>query len=211
MLNPLAYKYKTLGTEKGRLSKDIITFDMLQYNRRNFRDLYSSKPKGIPREEYANLFPIKEDKMTTYKINKAKQFLKKYNNKYNNGKSELEEENYIENIALHIHHIFPQSYYPEIADYIENLIALTPTQHLSKAHPNNNTQYISKVYQYYCLIAKTGKIKENLEKDTYPTIYSFEDFIYVLNIGLETNEFSQVKYMDFNKILNLLEQHYSTN
>ena len=108
-----------------------------------------------------------------------------------------------------MHHIFPQSYYPEIADYIENLIALTPTQHLSKAHPNNNTQYISKIYQYYCLIAKVGKIKENIEQNTLPKIYSFEDLIYVLNTGLETDDFSKITYIDFENIIRLIELHYN--
>ena len=209
VLNPLACKYKTLGTVKGRISKDIITFDMIEYNRRNFRDLYNSKPKGISREKYSNLIPIKEDKMTTYKITKAKQFLRRYNDKYNNGKSELQEADCINDLALHMHHIFPQSYYPEIADYIENLIALTPTQHLSKAHPNNNTQYISKIYQYYCLIAKVGKIKENIEQNTLPKIYSFEDLIYVLNTGLETDDFSKITYIDFENIIRLIELHYN--
>ena len=46
-----------------------------------------------------------------------------------------------------MHHIFPQSEFAEIADYIENLIALTSGQHLQKAHPNGNTRIIDK--QYY--------------------------------------------------------------
>lgn len=209
VLNPLACQYKTQGTVRGRLSKDIITLDMIAYNQRNWRDLYSQKPKGVTREDYAKTLPEKdEDEMTIYKINKAKNFLRKYNNKYNNGKTELVEENQSNDLATQMHHIFPVSYYPEIGDYLENLIALTPTQHLNYAHPNNNTQYIDKVYQYYCLIAKTAKIKENLMSEELPTIYSFDDYIYVLNIGLDTDEFDKIKKMDFDSILRLIEEFY---
>ncbi len=46
VLNPLAYFKNSCGTEKGRLSEQNITYDMLMYNRNNFRDIYSDKPKG---------------------------------------------------------------------------------------------------------------------------------------------------------------------
>ena len=41
VLNPLACKYKKLGTIRGRVSRDVITFDMIMYNQRNWRDIYS--------------------------------------------------------------------------------------------------------------------------------------------------------------------------
>ena len=58
VINPLAYFGNSRGTEKGRLSKQIITYDMLMYNRNNFRDVYADKPKGITRKEYAAAHPV---------------------------------------------------------------------------------------------------------------------------------------------------------
>lgn len=209
VLNPLACKYRTLGTVRGRLSKDNITFDMIAYNQRNWRDLYSEKPKDMTRVEYEKTLPAQdEDKMTTYRINKAKQFIRHYNDNYRNGRTELEEKNHMQDLASQMHHIFPVSYYPEIADYYENLIALTPTQHFTYAHPNNNTNYVDRIYQYFCLIAKTKNIKDNIVNKELPTIYSFSDFIYVLNTGLETEEFTKINNMDFNSVIRLLDLIY---
>lgn len=206
VLNPLACKFRVCGTEKGRLSNDIITFDKISYNQKNWRDLYSNKPKGVSRDEYRSSLPEPtEDSMTTYKINRAKRFLRNYNNKYYLGKSELNRDVLDTDLATHMHHIFPVSYYPEIADYIENLIALTPTQHLNRAHPGN-TSYIDKVYQYYCLLAKVDKIKENITSDSLPTIYSFSYFMFVLNVGFETNEFNNVDNLDFDEVVRLIEK-----
>ena len=99
--------------------------------------------------------------------------------------------------------------FPSIADYLENLIALTPTQHFGHAHPNNNTQYISKEYQYLCLISKTGSIRDNIlgGKDE-PVIYDFYLYQNVLNTGLRTEEFIDIQENDFDGILNCIEKHY---
>ena len=108
-----------------------------------------------------------------------------------------------------MHHIFPASDYPTIADYLENLIALTPTQHLVYAHPNNNTQYVDRMYQYLCLISKTGIIRDNLfNKDNAPVIYDFYLYQTVLSTGFETDEFFDIEEMDFDTVLNLIEKHY---
>lgn len=209
VLNPLACKYKTYGTYRGRLSKDIITFDMIAYNQRNWRDLYSEKPKNMTRAEYEKTLPEQsDDNMTIYRINKAKRFIRSYNDKYRNGKTELYDKNHIGDLASQMHHIFPVSYYPEIADFYENLIALTPTQHFSYAHPQNNTKYVDSLYQYHCLIAKCGSIRENIVNTQLPTIYHFDDFIFVLNTGLETDEFDEVPDMDFNLIMRKLDYIY---
>ena len=208
VLNPLACKFRKLGTVKGRLSKDNITLDMIAYNQKNWRDMYSEKPKDMTREEYEKTLDISEDKMTIYKINKAKQFIRSYNDKYRDGRTELTEKNHMEDLASQMHHMFPVSLYPEIADYYENLIALTPTQHFTYAHPNNNTKYVDRMYQYFCLIAKMGNIKDNLIKKELPTIYNFRDLIYVLNTGLETEEFNEVFDMDFDAIIEKLDFIY---
>ena len=63
--------------------------------------------------------------MTTYRINRAKRNLRRFNDKYHNGKTEVYDERHIKDPATQIHHIFPVSDYPTIADCLENLIALT--------------------------------------------------------------------------------------
>lgn len=210
VLNPLACKYKKYGTERGHLSKDIITQDMIMYNQRNWRDILSEKPKNMPRIDYeTSLAKQDDDYMTTYRINRAKRNLRRYNDLYRDGKTEVYDERHIFDPATQIHHIFPANEFPTIADYLENLIALTPTQHFSYAHPNNNTQYIDREYQYLCLIAKTGAIRDNLlGKKHEPIIYDFYLYQTVLNTGLETDEFFQVQEMDFEGLLNRIEKYY---
>lgn len=210
VLNPLACKYKKCGTERGHLSKDIITQDMIMYNQRNWRDILSEKPKDMTRVDYEITLPKpNDDYMTIYRINRAKRNLRRFNDLYRDGKTELFDERHIMDPATQIHHIFPSNEFPMIADYLENLIALTPTQHYSYAHPNNNTQYVDKDYQYLCLIAKTGAIRDNLIGNTdKPIIYDFYLYQNVLNTGLNTEEFFEVQEMDFNGLLNRLEKYY---
>lgn len=210
VLNPLACKYKKCGTERCHLSKDVITQDMIMYNQRNWRDILSEKPKDMTREEFEKTLPKPdEDYMTTYRINRAKRNLRRFNDKYRSGMTEVSDERHNLDLATQMHHIFPASDYPAIADYMENLIALTPTQHFSYAHPNNNTQYIDRAYQYLCLLAKTGSIRENLlENKDVPIIYDFYLYQTVLSTGLESDEFFDVEEMDFDGLLNKIEKYY---
>lgn len=107
-------------------------------------------------------------------------------------------ERHIDDPATQMHHIFPASEYPQITDYLENLIALTPTQHFTYTHPNNNTQYIDRAYQYLCLIEKTGSIRDNLiGHKNESIIYDFYLYQNVLNTGMETDEFFEVQEVDF--------------
>lgn len=210
VLNPLAFEFKRKGTERGRISNNPITLDMLMYNRPNWRDLYSKKPKDITREEYKDLYySMYVDEMSNYKINKAKKELKKYNQKYNGGLSEIKDGVESEELATHMHHIFMKSEFPIIAYYLENLIALTPTQHDNYAHDNGNTTIINKDYQRLCIISKVANIKENLESDVLPKIYDFYDLCYVLNVGFSTDEFESIEYLDFSLLLEKLEFMYS--
>lgn len=210
VLNPLACKYKKCGTERGHLSKDIITQDMIMYNQRNWRDILSEKPKDMTRADYEVTLPkLDDDYMTTYRINRAKKNLRRFNDLYRESKTELFDERHIMDIATQIHHIFPVNEFPVIADYLENLIALTPTQHFLYAHPNNNTQYIDRMYQYLCLVAKTGTIRDNLlGKREEPIIYDFYLYQIVLNTGLGTEEFFDIQEMDFDGLLNRIEKFY---
>ena len=211
IVNPLACKYKKRGTARGRISDDVITQNMLMYNQKNWRDILTAKPKDQTRNEYKMAQALRsKEAMSKYRVERAKKNLKNFNNKYRGGRSELNEARHMADLASQMHHIFPAHEYPVIAAYLENLIALTPTQHLDYAHPNNKTSCISRDYQYLCLVAKTGSIKENLEgKRNEPVIYDFASFLYVLNVGFETEEFSDVEDMDFNNILDLIEKMYA--
>lgn len=210
VINPLAFKLRKKGTERGRLSSYVIKLNDLQYNRSNWRDELSGKEKGLTRLDYErnNLIDTQARALAKYAVNKAKKAIRNYNDKFYESKSEVIQQS--EKLAAtQAHHIFPQSDYPDIADYIENLIMLTPNQHYSMAHPNNNTQYIDKDFQYICLISKSHRIFEDLTSKNINKIYNFDDYKYVLNTGLETDEFASVEYLDFASIINKIDYFYS--
>ena len=129
VLNPLAFSKNVCGTKRGHKSKSIITLDMLMYNRDNFRDIYAGKPKGVTRKQWEQQQDYKPNRgYTNYASQKAKRIVRSFNDVFRNGESEYDWQNDGE-IATQIHHIFPESSYPEIATYCENLMALTPNQH----------------------------------------------------------------------------------
>ncbi len=202
IINPLAFYYGKKGTRKGYLSNTIITKDELNYNRINWRDI--GKDKNTTRQEY-DLINSKRIANSNYLISKAKKVVKRYNDRFNNSLSEVKQEKE-ESQATQIHHIFPIQDFPIIANYIENLIALTPNQHFIYAHPNNQTRLIDKDFQYICLLAKTTTILNDTQG-----VYDWNDYIVALNTGLKTDIFYQVNnqwellqtidtfYSDFNK------------
>ena len=214
VINPLAYKYKKCGTEKGFLSKTLITKADLMYNQDNFRDVYKDKPKNISRKEWlANnpQFSVK-DGYFEQQMNHAKKILRDFNIKYRNNLSELTKFNSDwekdDVPATQMHHIFPKSEYPDIKYYLENLIALTPNQHYEFAHPNNKTQYIDPVSQKVLLIAKTASIKFNLlEEDE--KIYDFNNLRTVLYIGFDDFEdVKTIKDNDFDYVVHMINYYY---
>ena len=179
VINPLAFLHGTEGTEKGRLSKHKIT-----------------------------KISINKD-LTKYMSAKAKKIVRIYNDQFRDGITEVTyDKQHIGDMATHIHHIFPEADYPTICHYIENLIALTPTQHLNYAHPNGNTQKINREYQHICLLAKSDTIRDDIEHHTEP-IYSFEKFLYVLFIGLERDSFSQIENGDYDGLVTAINLAYS--
>src|SRR5699024_547644 len=147
VLNPLAYDRRKCGTERGRISKHIITYSQLMYNRENFRDLNADKPKGMTRNEWKEKRRNKINKdYYKYQSAKAKRSLRKFNDQYRDGISEVHDE-FGAGLATQIHHIFPENQYPEISMYLENIVALIHTQHMTKEHPLNNTLIIDSEYQ----------------------------------------------------------------
>lgn len=213
VINPLAYFYNSYGTESGHISKDVITFDVLMYNRNNFRDIYANKPKGITRKAYAKEHPVKiNEKYYDYQSAKAKRFLRIFNDQIRNGLTEHLEKEYLKDAAIHIHHIFPKALFPEICYYLENLIALTPTQHYNYAHSNGRTQEINVEYQKLLLLSKADRIKENIEEsysEKVERIYEFPKFLHVLSVGFDNDEVETIQDMDFISVMNTINVHYA--
>lgn len=210
VLNPLAYFNNAHGTERGRMSEQIITYDMLMYNRNNFRDIYADKPKGVTRKEYAASHPVEvNDAYYHYQSTKAKRFLRIFNDQYRGSMTEHLDGVHNNDKAIHIHHIFPEAEYPEICYLLENLIALTPTQHLGYAHPDGRTQEISEQYQHLLLLSKTDRIKENLKGLSGEIIYEFENLLLVLNVGFDNDEVLEIEDMDFRSVINAINMHYA--
>lgn len=210
VINPLAYFSNSQGTEKGRLSKQIITYDMLMYNRNNFRDVYADKPKGITRKEYAAAHPVEvNEAYYHYQSAKAKRFLRLFNDQNRSGQTEYPEPAHTMDRAIHMHHIFPEALYPEISYFLENIIALTPTQHLNYAHPIGRTQEIDEQYQHLLLLAKADRIRENLTDGTVDDIYEFANFLHVLHVGFDSDDVLDIADMDFFAVVNAINVHYT--
>lgn len=206
VLNNLACKYHKHGTERGHLSKNIITFDKIAYNQTNWRDELSGKDKNVARSDYQ---PAATENYYEYRVNRAIKYLRQFNDEYNQGRSEVRTKLSIGVAATHVHHIFPRSQFRAIADYVENLIVLTSGQHLQEAHPNGNTQQIDRDFQYLCLMSKTDSIRNNIVgTHGAPVIYSFSDFLYVLATGLNNHSFEQIPENDFNCVLSMIDRAY---
>jgi hypothetical protein len=207
VLNPLAYFRNSLGTERGQLSKHKITYDMLMYNRDNFRDIYAEKPKDVARKVYIAAQKIKiNDAFYRYQSTKAKKQLRAYNDIYRNSLSEMAGD---AEKATHIHHIFLESEFPEISYYLENLIALTPTQHLNHAHPNGKTTLAVRDFQFRCLLVKADMIADNIANGER-VVYSFDGFKVVLTTGLGDESYLEVEENDYDGIKAKLNLEYAS-
>lgn len=208
ILNPIAFQYRKKGTRKGYISETIITFDEIKYNRINWRDEHSGKDKFLTRQEYDQEYDQVNfvlQRKIIYDIQKAKRIVRRYNDQFNSGVSEVKQQG--ENFqATQIHHIFPVKEFPTISGYIENLIALTPNQHLLFAHPDNQTNYIDRSFQYTCLLAKTDTIHLDYAHNNLNT-YDFNQYKFVLNVGLNTRDFDFVQ--DYDTLKSKIAYFYS--
>ncbi|MDR0920069.1 MAG: restriction endonuclease [Oscillospiraceae bacterium] len=210
IINPLAYKLNKCGTERGTISNGKITYDMLMYNRDNFRDIYADKPKELTRKQYADQKGLKPSaKFNSYMSQKAKRLVRMFNDTFRNSKTEVFDKKHNSDLAVNIHHIFPEAEFPEICAYYENLIALTPTQHFSYAHPNGNTNKINIAYQHICLLAKASVIKETLEDMNREQIYEFGKFMHVCFVGLDNDTFTKIADRDFDGAITAINLAYS--
>ncbi len=207
VLNQLAFKYRKCGTSRGRMSKNIITLQDIVYNKTNWYDDLMGKDKNVARGDFEQ---VGEVTVTyDYQVARAMRNMKHFIDNYYGGEPEVKDRFSIGHKASAMHHIFPRSRYPHLAMYYENLIALTTAQHMQEAHPGGNTRLVDKLFQYTCLIAKTDIIRKNLlGLDNTPKFYSFEDFMYVLDEGLDTDYFQNLVNCDFDSVVRGIEINY---
>ena len=198
ILNVYSVENNLHGTEKGHLSKHTFNFSDLMYNRENWRDI--SKAKGLTRIEAEDRQKTISQQKTyhTYLVEKAKDKIKR---KYTT--SEVHDA-LATGLAVHVHHIFPISSYPQLSAFLENLIKLTASQHFQKAHPNGNTQVVNRDYQCVCLLAKSESIENSLNSGEL--FYTKPNFVYVVNEGLDLElsmsiNFTQIR-TEINKAYN---------
>ncbi len=199
VVNVFSFFNSSKGSIKGNLSKRIILYTDLVYNRTNFRDI--DKLKNVARKEKKGT-PFKTAyKYNEFLINKAKQWIKKHH-----PLSEIKDNLYANGKTDSVHHIFPKSDFPEISAYIENLIALTSGQHLTNAHPNGKTNKISVPYQMLCLKTKSKDIEKDIKNGVIG--YSKHNFIFVLNTGFQ-NKISGIPLKaTFKEINNYIDLYY---
>lgn len=203
VLNPLACRFGKKGVIQGRMSPMKITFPMMIYNRENWRD--TDKAKDVPRRGNCDISPVQLGNSFQYLVSKAKTEVRKYNDDYNGGKSEVLGLHHAGH-AMHVHHMFMSAEFPVIADFPENLIALTPGQHLGLAHPDGNTSVVAKEYQYQCLLSKSETIEKNIVGACGPEgFYEFEKFRFVLSTGLGSEAFENVPMNDFTELRNQID------
>jgi hypothetical protein len=202
VINPLAFCRKSKGTEKGRLSKQPVSYSSLCYNRVNFRDI--EKPKGLSRAEFAETQTVLDTDAERYQVDRAKRKVRQYHSQDDVASNEV----YIHDGTphMHAHHIFPVSLFPELSDTFENLVLINPTQHNAYAHPNGDTRTVSKSYQLLCLIAKLSSIKlSEIKNDSF---YSIHRFIEMVNTGLDEDLLEPS--MPIELIQKQLADHYVT-
>ena len=186
IFNLISYVLGESASKGGRLST-TISINELRYNKINFRDI-GKKHKSQSRQEMST------NKIFLDNSSKYKRKIKELH--YPN--SEFFEIN--SGKATQVHHISPEHIFPELSNYLENLILLTPDQHNIKAHPNNKTKEIDFDYQLKFFISKLESIQNN------PNFYSIEKFCHVLNITTNSNEFNH--FMNINDIKNKLMELY---
>jgi hypothetical protein len=214
VLNPLAHKYGKCGTERGRMSRNKITKAEMMYNQDNFRDIYKEKPKDITRKEWLELNPNINIRTGYFEqmMTRAKATLRENIVRFRNNISELTQFDQTQNDMIapsQIHHIFPKNEFTEIQHYIENLIAITPNQHFSYAHPQNNTQIIDLESQKTILLAKTLSIKENLSNPMEESIYEFSNLLYVLHVGWSDDNVLEIEENNYIGVVQSINYHYS--
>lgn len=177
LFNVFCYKNRLPGEDASNITSGPCPYSFLIYNRTNFRD--KDMPSGMTRQQYQEevLSEIEQGGVVETLLQKVKDLVK---TKHGND-SEIKdlEFNYVTNSGVHVHHILPRHSYPQYSLSKENLISLTPGQHLSLAHVEANTRTINPEFQRICLKKKFKHIKNSIEAND--GFYDLKEFIKILN------------------------------
>lgn len=177
IFNVFCYKNHIPGEDASNITAGPCPYAFLIYNRENFRD--RDMPAGMTRQQYHTeiLSEIEREGVVETLLQKVKDAVKiRHGND-----SEIRETTlgYAPNSGVHVHHILPRYSYPQFSLKKENLISLTPGQHLSHAHVEGNTRTINPRFQIVCLKRKFEQIKASaVERNSF---YSLREFIRILN------------------------------
>lgn len=200
LFNVYCYKNRIPGEDASNIITGPCPYSFLLYNRTNFRD--KDKPSGITRQQYQNevLSEIEKNGVVEAFQTKIKDTVRL---KHGND-SEIQDRSfgYIPNSGIHVHHILPRHSYPQFSLTKENLICLTPGQHLSFAHIKANTRTINRKFQMICLKKKFEHIKTLLE--TGDNFYDLKEFIKVLNICFDSTIEENTKIENINSMLAII-------
>lgn len=177
IFNIYCYKHKIRGEDASNITTGPCPYSFLIYNRENFRD--KDMPSGMTRQQYKEevLSEIDSEGVVATLLKKSKDAVR---TKHGND-SEVKDPalGYESNSGVHVHHILPQHSYSQYSLSHENLIVLTPGQHLSRAHIEANTRTINPEFQIVCLKQKFLHIKASIEAED--DFYSLPEFIKILN------------------------------
>lgn len=209
--NSVAYRHKTHGIIRGRLSQDIIQMNDILYNRVNFRDQRAGKLKGMTRITHQAGAPsrveqMKNEKLLRYRSDVAKKELKAYNRRSNKGRPEYLGDCLPGETAQQAHHILMRSQYPELGYYPENLIMLTPTQHFSHAHPDNNTGMVDPAYQKVLMLAKVSSVEKSIRRDGNDSPYAFDRLREVVATVIDDDAVRGVEDGDYDALRNAITE-----
>jgi hypothetical protein len=176
IFNIYAHSNGISGEYKARVVAGVCPYGFLVYNRPNFRD--EEKPTDISRQVYEQ--QIKET-INSEGVLRALTGKAKEATALRFPESEVKDKNlgFEERVGIHIHHILPESPYPQFSFFRENLISLTPGRHLSRAHPNGNTQRVDPKFQLLCLLIKLDDVQASLlASDGF---YKLANFVQMVN------------------------------
>jgi hypothetical protein len=176
IFNVLCYKNRVQGQYHSNISDGPCPYSYLIYNRDNFRD--KDKPTGMTRQAYIDTVfsDIDQEGVVATLLKKAKESIAR---KYGDSEIKDPELGYLPENGIHVHHIIPISYNAKFSLVRENLIALTPGQHLSYAHARGNTKIVTPKYQAICLNKKLEHITSSLSAGE--DFYNYSNFIDVVN------------------------------
>jgi hypothetical protein len=177
MFNVFCYKNRIPGEDASNITTGPCPYSFLIYNRANFRD--KDMPSGMTRQQYQAdvLSEIEEGGVVETLLQKAKEAVRV---RHGND-SEIQDTalGYLQNSGVHVHHILPRHSYSQFSLTKENLISLTPGQHLSFAHIEANTRTINPEFQKTCLKKKFEHIKASIVSADH--FYDLKEFIKILN------------------------------